>query len=349
MDLWFSATIFPGMLFFLALSIIIEHVNSRLYERLSFKENATPMFIPLIHNFKILTQKTGRKKLTARTIIQTALLLVLLLIPVIAFLFLPINLIGKFPAKSGGYGRYRAVSKGIVGIFSFEGDALLLFGFIVLFGVLVVCIQLLSSHKLRKEALKSYLQFAIWDIPLLFALGGFLLTKGSLSLSLLAQDIRLIVDSNRVFGFLILLPLATLVAFFSLAFKFDQPFFHSLPRQTTGKLYNPPLEQPWQLFIWNMAMRLMETLILGLVATICLAGPHLPIPEPANDYLTLIATSLNFAFKCILGGAIVSLIRAMQPRLRFDQVVNYSLKVLTPTSLFSLAIIGFYIALGQIY
>ncbi|RLI65585.1 hypothetical protein DRO91_05470 [Candidatus Heimdallarchaeota archaeon] len=344
-NIWFNLFVFPGMVFFIVLAAIFEHVNGRLMARFSFQAKEQAMFIPLVSNFKFLVAKEQEKhSFSFRIIVQITLLIVLLALPIFGAFFLPINILGELPAKSGGYGKYLKISEGVIGIFSFEGDVLLVFGVILLFGFVTLLLQLLSPQKLRKNAFKSYIQFAIWDIPLFLALSGFLIARKSLSLSLLAHDIRLIVDTNKLFGFLILLPMSTFIAIFSLSSKFDQPYFDRLGTQK-DLLINPPLPFNWQLFLWNTAMRLQETLLAGLIVTLCLGGPHLPIPEPTNDYFALIAYSGNFVVKTMLVDVLITLLRAIRPRMRFDQTLNYVLKISTPFSLVSLMLIGLYVSI----
>ncbi|NHK29797.1 MAG: NADH-quinone oxidoreductase subunit H [Asgard group archaeon] len=338
MDLsWFDIFLFPGFTFVIILTLFLEQIASRITNRFYFGEIQSPMFIPIVEQFKLIT-KGKKEKPTFRSILQGFILILMIVLPLFGSLILPISNFGELPGPV--YGGVESKYSGVVGIINFEGDILLLFSIILIFNVLVFLVQVLGKNKSIKESISSTLKFLILDIPIFIALCSPILARGSFSLGILAEDIRWVVKNNLVFGLLILLPISTFIAIFALALKFDQPYFDRLnPDTEIGS--SPPVNKNWRLVIWNLAIRLMEFLMIGIIVIIFLGGPHLPIPTFEKNYF--IGYSLNFIFKCFIVITLSTIIKAVRPRLRLNQSVNYSLKFLTPIGLGSLLIIGIYI------
>ena len=340
MDLsWFEILLFPGFTFIFILTLFQELIGSRLTNRFYFGDIKSPMFIPIVEQFKLVT-KGEKEKITFRGVIRGLILVVMIVLPLFGALILPISNYGELPGPV--FGGILPKYTGVVGIISFDGDILLLFGIILIFNVLVFLVQILRKNKSIKESLSSTLRFLILDIPIFIALCSPVLARGSLSLGILVEDIRWIVNNNLAFGLLLLLPISTFTAIFALALKFDQPYFDRLnPDIEIGT--EPPVNKNWELVLWNLAIRLMEFLIIGLIVSIFLGGPHIPIPTLENNYF--IGYSLNFIFKCFLIVIITTIIKTIRPRLRLNQSVNYSLKILTPIGLGSLLVIGIFIGI----
>ena len=165
-----------------------------------------------------------------------------------------------------------------------------------------------------------------------------------MSLSVLAEDIRLIVYYNQVFGFILLIPIGLLVSIFSLAMKFDLPFFDKLTI-TENTIYASPTQKNWKYFIWNLSLRMMEFVLAGIITTLFLGGSYLPIPTPDSYIAQIIVFTLNFMFKCIIVLLITTIIKSILPRLKLNQKINICWKILTPISMLSLLIIGVYLGL----
>ncbi|MHA1211151.1 MAG: NADH-quinone oxidoreductase subunit H [Candidatus Heimdallarchaeota archaeon] len=343
-DLWFYILIYPGFTFMLVLTLLMEQITSRVFSRFKYASLKSPMFIPLVNHLKLVFRRE-KQKITGSSIIQSILLFVLVSIPLFGMLFLPVHIFGDFVSPSGGYGGYSTKTEGIISILSFEGDVLLLMSLMIVFSILVFVIQFLQKGKTTKESLSSALKFLAMDIPLFFALAGPILAKRSLNLSLLGEDIRFIVSNYPIFGFLILLPLSTFVAIFALGLKFDQPYFDKLNTEPEIGI-RAPVPNNWKLQIWNLSMRLMETLIAGIIVTICLGGVHLPLPKPVS--YTYLSYGVNFIFKCVLVLILATIIKSLRPRMRITQTVNFSFKVLTPIALGSILLIGGYIGIWGI-
>ncbi|MBK5113209.1 MAG: NADH-quinone oxidoreductase subunit H [Candidatus Heimdallarchaeota archaeon] len=338
---WFEITIFPGFIFIIILALLSEQINSRLNSRFFISIEKTPMFIPMIENFKLYLK--GEKESTSKkTILQSIILVLMVALPLFASLLLPINLWGTLPSWAGVYGGYPGTNKGVVGVISFEGDLLFLFAIILFFGFLTFLAQYLNKQHFAKESLTKTFTFMIFDIPLLFVLVSAIIAKRSLSLTLLAEDIRRIVNFNLAFGLVFLLPIAISVSLFCLAMKFDQPYFDRI--NTTGIIRsNAPTPKNWKLNLWNLSMRLMEVVIAGLIVTVFLGGSYLPIPIH-GDFQILVNTA-NFILKCLVVLMITTIIRALRPRMRINQTFNFALKVLTPLSFLSILLTGGYIGL----
>jgi len=339
---WFEITIFPGFLFILILALLSEQINSRLNSRFYFKAEKTPMFIPIFENFKLYF-KGEREKITGKSIFQSIILVLMIAIPMFGSLFLPINIWDTLPSWIGVYGEYAGTNQGIVGAISFEGDILLLFGLILIFGFLVFLVQYLNKQHFAKESLSKTFIFMIFDVPLLFILIGPIIAKRSLSLTILAEDIRRIVGANLTFGFVVLLPITIVVSLFCLAMKFDQPYFDRINNDSSIRSYTPTPKN-WKLSTWNLSMRLMEVVIAGLIVTVFLGGAYLPIPI-YRDF-QILANTLNFIFKCLVVLMITTIIRALRPRMKINQSFNFALRVLTPLSFLSLLLVGGYIGLA---
>ncbi|NHJ39507.1 MAG: NADH-quinone oxidoreductase subunit H [Asgard group archaeon] len=333
---WFDILLFPGFTFIIILTLFHEQITSRITNRFYFGDLKSPMFIPLVEQFKLIT-KGEKEKVNFKSIIQVIILFLMIALPLFGTLVLPISNYGELPGPV--YGGILPKFTGVIGIINFDGDILFLLGIIFTFNIFIFLVQILGNNSIR-DSLTSTLKFLLLDIPIFVALASPILARGSLSLGILAEDIRWIVKNNLVFGILLLLPIATFIAIFALALKFDQAYFDRLnPDAEIGT--KPPVSKNWKLVLWNLAIRLMEFLLIGLIATIFLGGPHLPIPTFENNYF--IGYSLNFIFKCFIIIVLISIIRAIRPRLRLNQTVNYSLKFLTPVGLGSLLIIGIYI------
>jgi NADH:ubiquinone oxidoreductase subunit H len=90
----------------------------------------------------------------------------------------------------------------------------------------------------------------------------------------------------------------------------------------------------------------MEFFVIGLIVMVCLGGPHIPIPTSENN--SFIGYSLNFIFKCVLVIGITTIIKAVRPRLKMNQAINYSFKILTPIGLGTLLIVGILLAVQVI-
>ncbi|HUT80909.1 MAG TPA: NADH-quinone oxidoreductase subunit H [Candidatus Bathyarchaeia archaeon] len=340
----FEILVFPGFAFIFGLIILFEQICSRVYARFYYAHQKTPMFIPIIEHLKLYI-KGEKPRFNFRSLLQSFLLFILLAIPFAGSLFLPINIYGTLPRPGGGFNGTTLKLEGVVGILSFEGDILILIGLFFLFSVFIFIIQYLQNEKTTKEALSSAVKFLVLDVALFFALAGPILAEKSLSLSLLSEDIRMIVNFNPVFGFLLLLPLSTIGAIFALSLKFDQPFFDKLNTDPEIGLRSP-VPKNWKLSIWNLAMRAMEFLVVGIIATICLGGAYYPIPYKA--YNPTLAFTLNFIFKCAIVMIVSVIIRSLRPRMMLTQTINFTFKVLTPICLVSILMIGGYIGIWGI-
>ncbi|MBN1329012.1 MAG: NADH-quinone oxidoreductase subunit H [Candidatus Heimdallarchaeota archaeon] len=340
----FEILVFPGFTFIFTLIILFEQICSRVYARFYYAHQRTPMFIPIIEHFKLYI-KGEKTKFNLKSLIQSFLLFILLAIPLIGSLFLPINSYDTLPRPGGGFNGTAPKLEGVVGVLSFEGDILFLIGLFFLFTIFVFIIQYLQEEKTTREALSSTIKFLVLDVSLFFALAGPVLAEKSLSLSLLSEDIRMIIYFNPVFGFLLLLPLSTIGAIFALSLKFDQPYFDQLNTNPEIGLRSPvPLN--WKLSIWNLSMRAMEFLVIGLIATVCLGGAYYPIPYKAN--FPTLAFTLNFIFKCVIIVIVSVIIRSLRPRMILTQTINFTFKILIPICLVSLLMIGGYIGIWGI-
>ncbi len=341
---WFEITIFPGFLFIILLALLSEQINSRLNSRFYFKTEKSSMFIPIIEGFKF-SFKGEKEKITGKSIIQSITLGLMIAITLFCSLLLPINIWDTLPNWIGVYGGYSGTNQGIVSVISFEGDILLLYGLILAFGFLTFLVQYLNKQHFAKESLSKTITFMIFDIPLLFILIGPILAKKSLSLTILAEDIRRIVGANLIFGFVILLPIAIVVSLFCLAMKFDQPYFDRIYSSNIIRSY-APTPMNCKLSLWNFSMRLMEVVIAGLIVTVFLGGAYLPIPIYGD--FQILANTLNFVFKCLVILMITTIIRALRPRMKTNQSLNFSLRILTPLSFLSILLVGGYIGLAGI-
>ena len=180
------------------------------------------------------------------------------------------------------------------------------------------------------------------DIPFLFILIGPVITKRSLSLTMLAEDIRRIVSSNLTFGFVLLLPIAIVVSLLYLSMKFDQPYFDRINSKSFIRS-EAPTPKNWKLNMWNLSMRLMEVVIAGLIVTVFLGGAYLPIPIYGD--FQILANTMNFVFKCLVVLMITTIIRALRPRMKMNQTFNFAMKILTPLGFLSILLTGGYIGL----
>ncbi len=343
---WFEIVIFPGFVFIVILAIISEQINSRLNSRFYFRTEKRPMFIPIVENFKFYI-KGEQESISKNSILQGIILVLMVALPLFSSLLLPINLWSSFenlqiPNWIGVYGEYSGTGEGIVGVITFEGDVLFLFGIMLLFGFLTFLVQYLNKQHFAKDSLTKTFKFMIFDIPLLFVLIGPIIARRSLSLTILAEDIRRIVNANLTFGIVFLLPIAIAVSLFCLALKFDQPYFDQI---TTDSIIrsNAPTPKNWKLNFWNLSMRLMEVVIAGLIVSVFLGGSNLPLPIHGNNQI--LATTTNFIFKCLVVLMITTIIRALRPRMKANQTFNFALKILTPLSFLSILLTGGYIGL----
>ena len=218
---WFEILVFPGIAFIIFLTILLEQINYRIYSKFSFEDTTKPMFIPLVNHLKFFVAKKQERK-SFKSILQSILLLIFLAIPLFGTLFLPIAKHYVYYLKDYWGENDHRFFYGTIGLISFEGDILVLMGLFVLFGALMLLIQLLTENKPTKESLHATMSFLLMDIPLMLTFSGVIITKRSLSLSLVAQDIRFIVQDNPLFGFLILLPLSLIISIYTLSLKFDQ-------------------------------------------------------------------------------------------------------------------------------
>lgn len=343
---WFEIVIFPGFVFIVILAILSEQINSRLNSRFYFRTEKTPMFIPIVENFKFYI-KGEQESISRNSILQGIILVLMVALPLFGSLLLPINLWRAFedfqiPNWIGVYGGYAGTNEGIVGVITFEGDLLFLFAIILFFGFLTFLAQYLNKQHFTKESLTKTFTFMIFDIPLLFILISPIIAKRSLSLTILAEDIRRIVNYNLTFGLVILLPIAIVVSLFCLAMKFDQPYFDRINTDSIIRS-NAPTPKNWKLNFWNLSMRLMEVVIAGLIVSVFLGGSYLPIPIH-GDY-QILANTTNFVFKCLAVLMITTIIRALRPRMKTNQTFNFALKILTPLSFLSILLTGGYIGL----
>lgn len=333
---WVEIFIFPGFLFILGLAIIFEQIVSRVYSRFSFKPKDSPMFIPIVEHFK-LCLKGEKEQLNSRSVIQGILLLFLLTLSLISALLLPICVEGEFSSLVGVFGNNTGKTTGIVGIISFEGDLLLLLSLSTFIGVLIFFILWIGEKHSTYEALKIALTFMLFDLPLFLAFVGPSLVRRSMSISVLAEDIRLIAYENRVYGLLLLIPWGALISIFALTFKFDQPYFDRL-NSTPDLSIRLPTTKNWKLHVWNISMRIFEVALAGVIVSVFLGGANIPIP--ILDGYELLAHMLNFLFKLSLVMLGITIIKAVIPRLQSNQAVNVSFKFLVPGALITVLVVG---------
>ncbi len=333
---WVEIFIFPGFLFILGLAILFEQITSRLYSRFSFKPKGSPMFIPIVEHFK-LCFKGEKEQLNIRSVIQGILLLLLLTLSLMSALVLPICVEGEFSSLVGIYRNSSGRTTGIVGIISFEGDLLLLLTISMFIGILIFFILWIGEKHSTYEALKIALTFMLFDIPLFLAFVGPSLVRRSMSISVLAEDIRLIAYENRAYGLLLLIPWGVLISILALSLKFDQPHFDRL-NSTPDLSIRLPTTKNWKFHVWNTSMRIFELALAGVIVSAFLGGSYLPIPILAG--YELLAHLLNFLFKLSLVMLVITIIKALIPRLQSNQAINISFKILIPGALVTVLVVG---------
>lgn len=333
---WVEIFIFPGFLFILGLTILFEQITSRLYSRFSFKPKDLPMFIPIIEHFK-LCFKGEKEQLNIRSVIQSILLLFFLALSLTSALLLPICVEGELSSIVGTLWDNPGKTTGIVGVISFEGDLLLLLTISVLISVLIFFIFWIGEKHSTYEALKIALTFMLFDIPLFLAFVGPSLVRRSMSISVLAEDIRLIAFENRGYGIFLLIPWGALISIFALTFKFDQPYFDRL-NSTPDLFIKLPTPKNWKLHVWNISMRILEVTLAGVIVSVFLGGSYIPIP--ILDGYELLGHLLNFLFKLSLVMVVITVIKAIIPRLKTNQALNVSFKILAPSALITVLVVG---------
>jgi NADH:ubiquinone oxidoreductase subunit H len=332
---------FPGFLFILLITLSFEQVAAKLYDRLFFPIKKQPMFIPLVHYFQ-LTKAKGMQKKSLNSFIQGFLIVFMLAISLFISLLLPINNLGDLPEIVAINGYLTGKTIGITGIISFNGDILLLLALVVLFDLLILFVLLFNKQQSINEVLKQAAGFMVFTIPFFLALVGPFITRKTLSLSVLAEDIRLIILFNKLFGFLLLIPLGLVVSFLALMFKFNQPIFDRINGSVElGRSQSLP--ENWMRISWHLAMRIMDMVLSGIIVTVFLGGAYLPIPY--SDQLYLLTTTLNFVVKWLVVMLLVSLLRIVIPRLKIHQMTNVCWKFLTPLALCSVLLISGYLQL----
>ena len=333
---WIELLLFPGILFTLGLTVLFEQITSRIYSRFAYKAEGAPMFIPIIEHFKLCLHGE-QEKTNLKSILQGVLLVILLSLSLFSALILPIGYMGKTPVRVGEYGTNLGSDEGIVGVIAFEGDLLLMLTISVLIGLLVFFIIWLGEKNTTYEALKTALTFMLFDIPLFLSFAGPAIVRRTMSVSVLAEDIRLIAYFNPGFSLFLLLPWGTLVSILALTFKFDQPYFDRL-NTTPDIALRTPMARNWKFHIWNIALRMYELVIAGTIVSIFLCGAYIPIPIHTN--YELLGHVFNFIFKLAIVFVIVTLIRCAVPRLKAHQVMNINFKILVPTALVAMLLIG---------
>lgn len=341
---WLEILVFPGFLFVLGLTFLFEQISSRIYSRFSFQNSTNPLFIPIIDHFR-LCLKGEKEELHTRNIIQSIVLVVFLATSLCCALILPIVLTGRLPSLVGDYGPNPGKEEGVIGVISFEGDVFLLFAILVLQGILIFFIYWLSDKYNNSDALKSASFYLLFDIPLFFSFIGPIIAKKSISLSVLAEDIRVITYFNRGFGLGLLVPFGVCIALVSLSFKFDAPNYDRIQSKTLPT-EKAPFPENWKKMIWNLSVRITEFVLAGTIVSIFLGGAYIPIPILEEN--TQLAFTLNFMFKTTLVFLIISLIKIVFPRLKNNQKITLSFKILTPIALVYILIIGIYISTAGI-
>lgn len=337
---WIEIFIFPGFLFILGLTFLFEHISYRLYSRFDFNEKRHPLFIPIFDQFRFCFN-AEKEEITIQNAIQSVLIVCMATLGLVTALLLPLTVSGPLPNSSNNYKGGGGKTEGIVGIISFEGDLLLLFSIILFFGILIFFVYWLGNKHTNYQSLKKSLTFMVFDIPLLLAFAGPALSEKSMSLSMLAEDVKIISYLNKGFGIFILIPLGLFVSIIALTLKFDQIYFDRISR--TSQIEELPFSKNWKFVLWNLSMRTMEFVIAATIVSIFLGGPFIPIP--ILDGFEYLAYILNFLFKCSIIFLITTLIKILIPRLQTTQAVNISLKILSPIAILSLILIGGYIAI----
>ncbi|MHA1307093.1 MAG: NADH-quinone oxidoreductase subunit H [Candidatus Heimdallarchaeota archaeon] len=337
---WFEIFVFPGFIFIFVLTLLFEQSSSRLYSRFNFSDKKQPMFIPL-QTYYQLGFKGKKESLSTKSILQIIALIMMFFVAIFSSLLLPISIYTDFQETIGLFGGYSGINTGISSIISFEGDLLLFICLLLLFGVLIFFVQFFNEEKSHTASLKSTLQFIIFDIPLLLALAGPAIARKTLNISYLAEDIRRIVLYNKTFGFIFLLPIGIFVSITSLTFKFDQAFFDKINSKEQAGIKSP-LTSNWKRIIFNLAVRIMEVVVAGVIVAVFLGGAYLPLPITESSNLNILIYALNFIFKTGILLLISTFVKIMLPRLKFAQANNITWKLLTPIAICSIILISSY-------
>lgn len=324
--------IFPGIFFLTFIALLWEWVDRKFYAKI--QNRVGPYFTgkrgflqPLADFIKLLSkedltpeQSNKRGFKTAPIVLAITILFLLMFIPII----------------------------GNQGLISFEGDMLfILFGSSLIMAVIMLSGWFSSSPFAIAGGTRTGLLMVAYELPLILSLLTPAVLAGSLSISTilsyqLANGIPFIAVFPIMFGFIIYL--------IALEAELERVPFDVAHAETEIVAGWKVEYSGKKLALLSMVSDLELVFGAGIATTIFLGGPYLFefLPFDWAQYIATFAATtpfgvlyyaLVFLFKSFLIILILSLFKGLMARLRIDQIVNGSWKILLPLAIIVLLLV----------
>jgi NADH-quinone oxidoreductase subunit H len=307
----FSALIYPGIVFLIALALLYEWVDRRYFAKLQNRYG--PIYTgprgilqPLADLIKLLAKEDIEPSAVDRPIFRAVPIMILTL-PLTALFMIPIT--------------------GTSALVSFEGDLI----FIVFVMTLVAVLAFLGGWGSTNMfstlgGMRAALQTLGYEVPMAISFMGPAIMAGSLSISKIvqwqsSQGLWAILFNPIGFGIVIAASLAELERI---------PF--DIPEAETEIVAGWQTEfSGRKLALIRLALDIELVLASGLITALFLGGPTGPIP--------FVPGIIWFIIKTLIIVLILANLRALFARFRIDQMVSGSWKYLVPLSIFQIAIL----------
>lgn len=226
----------------------------------------------------------------------------------------------------------------VAGVLSFPGDIIVLIFLFIVFSIISIFAGYFGEDPLSVVgASRAGLQFVAYEVPLIVAVMGPIILSGSISIT----DIVLAQSS---IPFIVYCPIGFLVFLIAGMAKLEKPPF-DVPEAESEIVGGWLVEYSGKkLAMFRLAHDLKLIIIAGVAVTLFLGGPLGPaIPgfEPIFYFIYFVLKVLFFVF-------IVSVIRAVFPRYRIDQLLRMFWRLMLVLAFIQLLVVFAYLHWAEI-
>jgi NADH-quinone oxidoreductase subunit H len=305
----FTLLIFPGFAFLFVCAMAFQWIDRRVVARLQGRVGP-PWLQPLADIIKLMAKEDTLPE-GAHEVVCAALPMVSLAAVLTTILYIPVG--GRSPS-------------------AFEGDLI-----VVVFLLSIPALAYFLAGWLSVSVFsvvggsRSLLQYLVYEVPFLMALGAPAILTGSWSISRIAEQ------QSQAVWMVLVLPLGFLLALVGLIGKLKRSPF-DIPKAKSEIGAGPLTEfSGRKLALWYLSLQMKTVVGIFLLVNVFLGGSDVGLAVPAALCPECVQ-GLIFGLKALLVLLVLSVVSVLYARLRIDQLASLGWRVLAPLALLQVLI-----------